>query len=556
MEDTPAFLRECQDINARGAAGRVDNEQAQSFFSRFPLDRYMAPSAIAAFDGHQLQDVTACLAKLLTGTDAGALVLASASPLVEAALAAPQPPLRRLGCEVLPTLVGLPATGTEADRQRWAARLVDMVSDADTGVATCAQRGVERYAASGPQALAALLDASTPCGRSLAQLARSQTPSIQLRAMSCVAAVGSASEAASLAVQRSGLLQPLLAGLAAPDDALACMAALALVKDLVDGSPPAVAALLYRELLPNMPPLLADPTLRSMALPVAASLAHGSLAWRQQHGAAAPGPDAMQTDELSFIESVLSAIRLALDDRRNEGPEAEASALDAAGLLGVSATGAELLSRDAALIRSIAERAMDRAPTPDVKIAALHAAASIAGLERAAEAQTRVTAMLPEPMEAALRAAVYSAAASCSGQSPSEAMLALLHQPFAELRVAVYRFMSALALRPWFAAEVSHHAELKSRLLGAGAEAGPGPTQWRHSCVMSLYSTAQAVLTRLPPSHPDVTTYGDALQPLLPALAAAVAAGPYGTGAAQNGAAAAAVANGQGHHDFLVQTIS
>lgn len=65
----------------------------------------------------------------------------------------------------------------------------------------------------------------------------------------------------------------------------------------------------------------------------------------------------------------------------------------------------------------ISKRALGRAPQPEVRLAALHALASVAGAERAGESKCRDDAMLSDEAEDALRQAVYQAAAYASGEA-------------------------------------------------------------------------------------------------------------------------------------------
>jgi hypothetical protein len=89
-------------------------------------------------------------------------------------------------------------------------------------------------------------------------------------------------------------------------------------------------------------------------------------------------------------------------------------------------------------------RALGRTASPPVRVAALHALASIAGVERAGEARDRSAALLPAASEDALRVAVFEAVAGAAGgvgaaRSPAEAVHNLLQQPFDDTRAGVYR---------------------------------------------------------------------------------------------------------------------
>ena len=95
--------------------------------------------------------------------------------------------------------------------------------------------------------------------------------------------------------------------------------------------------------------------------------------------------------------------------------------------------------------------------------------AAVAGAERVAHGGRIDLAggLLGEAAEEHLRRAVYEAAAGdASPCTPAEALYRLIAQPLTEARVAAYRFVSALAARPWGAQEVLSNAGLFEDLLG------------------------------------------------------------------------------------------
>ncbi len=63
-----------------------------------------------------------------------------------------------------------------------------------------------------------------------------------------------------------------------------------------------------------------------------------------------------------------------------------------------------------------------------------------------------------------------------------------------QVRVAGYRLLAALALRPWAAAEAAGHEALLERLLDPGGEVAPQAAQWRRAAVASLHEGITAAL--------------------------------------------------------------
>jgi hypothetical protein len=180
----------------------------------------------------------------------------------------------------------------------------------------------------------------------------------------------------------------------------------------------------------------------------------------------------------------------------------------------------------AGAIAHISKRALGRAPQAEVRLAALHALASIAGAERAGDSKRRDDAVLGGAAEDTLRSAVYSAAAFAPGgrgssclrsparaprcrpapppavpladptacalgppagaQLPAEVVASLLEQPFADSRRATYRLALALAFRPWFAAHLLSCQGLAERLLDPSSETGE-----RRCCLVAAACSSQ-----------------------------------------------------------------
>ncbi|GBF88150.1 hypothetical protein Rsub_00862 [Raphidocelis subcapitata] len=562
----------------------LGDDGARGFLEAHPLDEVFRLLSGASLDKHAAEVISSALDKVLA-TPYGTSLLPAAMGYAEAALASPQPRLRRLGAAQLGRLLLPPSeagthananggsanggsanggsanggggSGGDAERSSAAAgALAGALDDPDTGVASEASRALARFASSSPARLASLLDASTPAGRALAETVGGRDATRRHRAYALlVEAAAAGGEAAAGALRQSGLLARL-AGELDPSDPLSCLAALQLLQQLAEAAGPPVAALLWEQLLPRLGALLADADTAAGAMAVATRLlgqAAGGNAAAAAGGAAAAangrgGAAAMEVDAFSGgegAERLLRHLASILDDRGDAGPAEEVAALDAAGQLALTPGGADLLAAgpSPALLPAIASRALGRAGSaaPEVRVAALHALAAAAGGERAGAARDRGAALLPSGAgEDALRAAVFSGAVGAGwAAAPGEAVLALLQQPFADLRAALYRCVAALSLRAWFAAEVAASPALLARLCDPRAESGQ-MCQWRHSAVNALLATAEEVSAGAggdEGSAPAAARRG-ALAGALGQLRAAAAAGPYGAAGAGGGAAA------------------
>lgn len=496
-----------------------------------------ASGALSDADGRLL---CAALSRVFR-TDMGWSLLRGAAAYIDAALgAAGSVPLRRLGCKQLGRLLAEdePAGPDVTDRR--VSQLLGALQDTDVSVAAVAEATLVAYTSSDPSRLAALLSEATVSGRAVRALASSRDTTVRMRLLSTLAGAAAASADAGAVLASSGIAQQLLKELEnAGSDPLAALAALSLLRDLADGCGCGVAGVLAGLVAPRLPALAAAGPALSGALPLVADLLARALEAPQAGAGTHP------TAVLATAGPLLSAVASTLDPSGDADAESEAAALDAAARLALPAAGAELLaSAPAPVVDWIAGRALGRAPSPAIRVAALHCWAHLSGLERAGDTQRRDAALLSPPSEARLRSAVFAAcAASGAPQPPAEALLAQLKHPFPDVRVAAYRFLTAMALRPWFAAEVANCVELMARLTDPAAEIGQQACAWRHSAILALASACQAAATGAADAGSDAAAgavHRSVLAAAAPAVMAAARQGPFRTG---TGAMAAAPAS-------------
>ncbi|GAX73255.1 hypothetical protein CEUSTIGMA_g709.t1 [Chlamydomonas eustigma] len=299
---------------------------------------------------------------------------------------------------------------------------------------------------------------------------------------------------------------------------------------------------LFSVLAASFPVLLEDSVLRPGALRAGALFLKGVL--EEEWGVAPMCVDGSSDSSSSGLplsaslpitfladkQAFTHGLRHILDDTGSESVEDEVSALDAVCDLAETRSGSELLLGDHALLSAVIERALGRPKTSsqEVRVASLHALASLAGLPRAHQWQERSAALLSEGAESILRSEVYQAAAAGNSQrSPAEIIHTYLKQPFHDLKGATYHAASALAVRHWFAAELCRNAELMERLLSpCGSESGQLACSWRFSLLTSLWTTVQASF-KLEASSPD-SVHRPTLLNVYKELQFAVQGGPYG----------------------------
>ncbi|KAF6252628.1 hypothetical protein COO60DRAFT_1552102 [Scenedesmus sp. NREL 46B-D3] len=426
--------------------------------------------------------------------------------------------------------------------------LVEALQDSDTGVAGEAEKGLAAQVAARPGSFAALLNGASPAGQALQGMLGSSSATQRMRAFALLTATAASSSSNTEQMKQSGVVTQLLEQLN-PADPLACLVALQLLQELVINVGGSAARLMQQLLLPSLLQLLDDPSTAPGAFPIAARLV-AAAALEAAGGLRSNGAAAMEVDGAAHSNgngvavegqpgdaagALLAKMQEVLDDRGSASADMEVVALDAACQLALpSSTSAALLASRGSplLLQGICSRALGRTASPAVRLAALHALASVAGVERAGEAADRSAALLPAAGEHALRLAVFGAVAGAAGgagaaRSPAEAVHGLLQQPFDDTRSGVYRCCSALVLRPWFAADVCNNSALLARLCRTDSESGQQACEWRHSTVMALWATVQYVL-----ALPDDAGEARHKQQLPPAvqqqLVTAVRGGAYG----------------------------
>eukprot|EP00879_Flechtneria_rotunda_P029188 GHRR01031468.1.p1 GENE.GHRR01031468.1~~GHRR01031468.1.p1 ORF type:complete len:508 (+),score=226.57 GHRR01031468.1:2668-4191(+) len=481
---------------------------------------------------------------------AGTSLLPSATGHAEAALESPHRRLRRLGVQQLGRLLLL--SQDQHQQHHVQSTLLRALQDADTGLAGEAEKALVLYFAAHPAAFQVLLSPDSTVGQQLqSMLDGSRGDATQrMRVFSVVMAAAATHNSNAELFRQSGFMQQLLNQLS-PCDPLTCLVALQLLQELVTNLGPSAAQLMEQLLLPALLPLLDDAGTVAGALPIAARLvAEAATAGAAYGGGSSVANMDGQSQHTRHVQSngngvvhdspanaLLVKMAEALDDRGNAGPEQEIAVLDAAGQLAQpSSSAAALLAMVSdTLLPAICNRAVGRTASPEVRLAALHALASIAGVERAGEARDRSASLLPAAAEDALRRSVYRAVSGAAGgvggaRSPAEAVNNLLQQPFADVRTGVYRCFSALALRTWLAVDVCNNSTLLQRLCDAHSESGQQACEWRHSSVMALWATVQYIIS-LPNDAAEARYKQQLPAAVQQQLLAAARAGPYGVGA-------------------------
>lgn len=493
----------------------LTDEEAERFLEKFPLVHILETLQRGTLSPQATEYVCAALKKVFS-TAYGVEQLPAATPYALEALAAPSHTLRRLGCQQLGS--ALPAVSAE-ERCRIAGALVEALTDKDTGVSCDAAAALHQYGSS-EQGFQDLISPQG-AGQQLSAVLASHDPVVRMRGIALSISLGGQNEASVKALQHSGLLRPLVQEITNEQDPLTCLAALSLLKEQVEqASSGKLQSLLADFFLPHLEQLLtrADSLVKPMAMQVAASLSAAVVNTR-------PPESEAQHQKSSAASATISSAKHVLDinGREDFSVAEEQAALDALSELGMQQQGAEaVLLHSSHVIQDIASKALGRAPSPDVTLAAVHALATIAGAERS-------EAVLMPTAEESLKTAIYDGALSGGRQGgPAQALLGFLEQPFTDLRVAAYRLTTALALRAWGAGEICLHQDLLPHLCNPKSETSRQGCEFRYACLQALAATTRSVSSSTDTSRE--ATAQDIMMASAPAIQAAISQGVYGSG--------------------------
>ncbi len=375
-------------------------------------------------------------------------------------LTASSSPVRCLGCELLGRLAQGESFAPTGLRAGASAALLGAMRDPCTSVSAAAARGLR--AAAGSEGGLGLVVVPE-----LGELCRSNSSAaFRLRGLQLAVDIAALSEEAAASVASLGALNALVEGLRGREkDELGWLAAVEVAVDLARGNPLGAAAVLGplgEQMLGAGTSGLGARALGALAEVSASAAAHPG-------GWAAAAAASTGEGGNSLLEGVLGCFGRALSAG---DPTEKEAALGALAGFGATSAGSELLLGCPAgepLVRAAAHAALHRDAHAPARLASLHAMAALAGAERVAfGGRIDLTGgPLGEAAEKHLRRAVYEAAAGdASPCTPAEALHRLVAQPLTEARVAAYRFVSALAARPWGAQEVLSNAGLFEDLLG------------------------------------------------------------------------------------------
>eukprot|EP01018_Ginkgo_biloba_P023670 Gb_12356 [translate_table: standard] len=483
--------------------GPPTDATAKEFLERFPLPVIFS-ALKSSFEVPRLESsLVSCLERIFK-TSYGVSLLPQSMPYAQAGLRSNSPLTRQLACNAIAQLlensdkddgVGVQAI-VENDIYP---SVIASLADGDANVATAAAEAVKNLAKSS-RGLELIFPAKPEEVTRLKELAMNSSSLVRIRVLAVAVALFGISDAAAAAVYHSSLLSMFEEELNNKSDILATLNALEVLYELA-ASQNGAKYLLTTSMLQRLTAMIGnsatDSIMRSRAMMISARLLSSD--------------DIYSRVDESDVKHVIQAFDANLELlKTTESTELEV-ALDALGQLGMVARGAELLlCNTAPTARHIVEATFCNQGR-NIQLAGAHALASISG-----EKRTESTLLLNDQAEACLRNLIYSAAENSSKRSPSGLFWSLLQQE-PEIRLAAYRLIVGLVVRPWCLWEVCSKQEIINLVTDPHSESTKEGMEFRHSCCVAISNALMAS------NYKNDATFSEVAEK----LQAAVRRGPY-----------------------------
>ncbi|CAL9112831.1 unnamed protein product [Musa textilis] len=453
--------------------GLRNDASAKEFLDRFPLHTLFSVLQTKA-DVPGIEDtMVSCLDKIFR-TKYGASLLLDYAPFIQAGLQANSQTVRCLACKAVSYLL-------ENTGDRVGALQIIVAYNVYPLLLSCLVDGDEQTSAASLEAVKDI--AQSPEGISIIFPAHGEEPFLikniavqssslaHIRILALVAKLFSLSSSIATAVYNSNLLNLFEVEINNDHDMLTTLSALELLYELVE-SPHSSMFLLRTTLLQKLTSMISNSSVDSILRSRAALIS----------GRILSSSDAYTAVDISSVTALLAAIDDRLKVLGGQNTDEYESALEALGLIGATSQGATLLLSSSPVARHVIESAFDR-HNRGKQLAGLHALASICGVDRPEDKM-----LLDSKAEENLRRLIYTAAANTSKLNPSGLILSVLRQE-PEIRLAGYRLISGLVVRPWCLMEICLNQEIITIVTDAKIETAKNGMDARHHCCMAI-STA------------------------------------------------------------------
>lgn len=469
--------------------GEISDATAQNFLSKFPLP-VLLTALETGRDVPGLEPAVVTSLERIFRTPYGRNLLPRTLQYASTGLKAESPLVRKLTCVAIGDLLDAGvsdggATVRALAESQLAAPLLLAVGDGDASVARAAADALGKLARN-PGGLELIFTDKGAGVGVMKDLASQTSATVRIRALAMAASIFGVSEAAAAAVQASGIFNVLAAELDNSDDMLAQLNALELLCELAV-TPHGAKFLLGGNLIGRLTSTISNYTLdslvRSRAMTVAARL---TALYDESAGSL------MSASEAASIVSVFGELLKHLEETEQTVDATEhENALDALSFVGKTVKGAELLFNPQTLVARYVMNAAFVHRALGIKLAGIHALATIAGSERD---PSRV--LLSDTAEAQLKDMLYSAAGERSSNRTLAGMFLVFFQQSPEVRLAMYRFTSPMLARLWCVRELYASRVLVDYLLDPRLETNKDAMEWRHVCCVAMTTALSAAIER------------------------------------------------------------
>lgn len=453
--------------------GLLNEASVKEFLDRFPLPVIInALQTKAAVPGLENALVT-CLERIFR-TKYGSSLIPQYMPFLQVGLQADSEAVRCLACKIVTFLFENLDDNSVLPSQLIITYniyplLLRCLVYGDERVATASMDAVKNFASS-PEGVATIFPAESSEATDLRHLAAKGSSLGRVRILSLIVKLFSVSRAVAKAISSSDLLGLIEAEVKKTDDTLATLNVLELLFEMAE-SEHAGEFLPKTSLLQLLGSIISNASLESI-LRSRAMMISGRILSRESNF--------VFIDETSVL-AILSEIVGRLNSPETIDDNEFESAIEAIGQIGSSTSGAEiLLLRSLEAVRFIGDVAFDRQRGAK-QLAALHTFGNIAGASRSEN-----SIMLRGEAEEILRRLIYEIASKTSKLTPSGLFLSALQQN-SEIRLAVYRLIASLVVRPWCLMEVCSRQEIISVVTDAYLETTKLGMEARYNCCFSIH---------------------------------------------------------------------
>ncbi|CAH9135571.1 unnamed protein product [Cuscuta epithymum] len=450
--------------------GSRSDASAQEFLNRFPLPAILNVLQMKS-DYPGLEDALVDCLERIFRTKHGASLIPHFMPFVVVGLGAPSQKVRHLACKAVSCLLDNAdeATGVCLIFQYGVyPLLLTCLIDGDERVAAAATDAVKNLAGfpKGLDIIFPVISSDTHLG----DLAAKSTSLGRVRVLALVVKLFSISTSVAAKVYGANLLSLLEKEVRNANDTLVTLSALELLYELAEVQH-SMEFLSRTTLLHLLSSVISnastDSILRCRALTITGRLLSNDNAF-------------MFIDESSY-RNVISAIDRRFALLESENADESECALEALGQIGSSNKGAALLlSSSPSPGRYVINAALDHQQN-GIQLAALHALGNIVG-----ESRSGNDVLLDSDAEQSLRCLIYEASSRTPKLTASDILISILQQD-SEMRLAGYRVITGLVVRPWCLMEILSRKETVDIVTNTYTETQKIGMEARHKCCQAIY---------------------------------------------------------------------